>query len=150
MDYFIRHSAWLRRKPFAGGFFPLYELARVDPVKALQGRVVSRTESATAFKISIAGFAVMLASFGFLAAARFNVYLGFAGAFFLPDWSKHDHRAGAGHQWLALRKKKTLYLRQRASRPDSSSKYPHQPQPHCGGNCSVYDCPFHAGRVWGQ
>ena len=67
----------------AGGFFPLYELARVDPVKALQGRVVSRTESATAFKISIVGFAVILASFGFLAAARFNVYLGFAGAFFL-------------------------------------------------------------------
>ena len=49
----------------AGGFFPLYELARVDPVKALQGRVVSRTESATALKIAGAGCALIIRASGF-------------------------------------------------------------------------------------
>ena len=67
----------------AGGIFPLYELARIDPVKALRGRSVSRAEGATAYRIAAAGCAVLLLSLVFLFGARINVYLGFAGAFFL-------------------------------------------------------------------
>jgi len=67
----------------AGGIFPLYELARTDPVKALQGRVTGGGEGITALRLAAAGCAVMLAGIGFLYGARVNVYLGFGGAFFL-------------------------------------------------------------------
>jgi putative ABC transport system permease protein len=67
----------------AGGFFPLVELARTDPIKALQGRVKSRAEGTTTLRLAAAGCAVLLLSLVFLAGARINVYLGFAGAFFI-------------------------------------------------------------------
>ncbi len=67
----------------AGGIFPLLELTRTDPVKALQGRVKSRNEGRITRRLTAAGCAALLLSLVFLYGARINVYLGFAGAFLL-------------------------------------------------------------------
>jgi putative ABC transport system permease protein len=64
-----------------GGFFPLAELVRVDPVQALQGRTASRGMKRSVRNAALMGLAVLGASLAILAASSVNVYLGFASSF---------------------------------------------------------------------
>ena len=63
-----------------GGFFPLAELARVDPVQALRGRAASPGVKRSAGKAALAGLGVLGVSLGTLAFST-DVYVGFAGSF---------------------------------------------------------------------
>jgi putative ABC transport system permease protein len=63
-----------------GGFFPLAELARVDPVQALRGRTASREIRRSAAKAALAGLGVLGLSMATLAFST-DVYVGFAGSF---------------------------------------------------------------------
>jgi putative ABC transport system permease protein len=64
-----------------GGFFPLAELVRVDPVQALRGRTASRGMKKSARKAALMGLAVLGASLAIPAASSVHVYLGFASSF---------------------------------------------------------------------
>ena len=66
-----------------GGIFPLVELVRVNPVKAMQGFLSYRGKTGSVIKLGIAGSVILLASGVLFAVASAHVYLGFAGAFFL-------------------------------------------------------------------
>ncbi len=63
-----------------GGFFPLAELARVDPVQALRGRTASRGVKKSAGKAALTGLGVLGGSLAILAFSD-HVYVGFAGSF---------------------------------------------------------------------
>jgi putative ABC transport system permease protein len=66
-----------------GGLFPLVELARVDPILALQGRTVSRGREKMARRAAGAGLAFLGVGGFLLAASSVHVYFGFASAFAL-------------------------------------------------------------------
>ncbi len=66
-----------------GGALPLKELARVDPVRILQGRGASRFQGKQARRAALWGSGMLAASLVFVVAAEVHVYLGFAGAFAL-------------------------------------------------------------------
>jgi putative ABC transport system permease protein len=66
-----------------GGFFPLAELVRVDPVQALQGRTVKRGQRKTVRRAALAGAGMLGISLGLLAASAAHVYYGFASSFAL-------------------------------------------------------------------
>ncbi len=66
-----------------GAFFPLAELVRTDPVRALQGRAASRGQRKTARNAALTGAAFLAVSLGLLRAASFHVYFGFASSFAL-------------------------------------------------------------------
>ena len=63
-----------------GGFFPLAELARVDPVQALRGRTASRGVKKSAGKAALTGLGVLGGSLAILAFSD-HIYVGFAGSF---------------------------------------------------------------------
>jgi putative ABC transport system permease protein len=64
-----------------GGFFPLAELVRVDPVQALQGRTVKPGQRKMARKAAWAGAGILGISLALLAASTIHVYYGFASSF---------------------------------------------------------------------
>jgi putative ABC transport system permease protein len=64
-----------------GGAFPLAELVRLDPVRALQGRVVGLHRGRRAGKMALMGLGIMVVSLAFLPTASQHVYVGFAAAF---------------------------------------------------------------------
>jgi putative ABC transport system permease protein len=64
-----------------GGFFPLVELVRVDPVRALRGRVHDRSSRSRTRKAGVAGLGVVALSVALFPTASLHVYIGFAGAF---------------------------------------------------------------------
>ena len=66
-----------------GGFFPLAELVRVDPVQALQGRTVKRGQRKMVRRAALAGAGMLGISLGLLAASAAHVYYGFASSFAL-------------------------------------------------------------------
>ncbi|NWF56482.1 MAG: FtsX-like permease family protein [Syntrophaceae bacterium] len=66
-----------------GGFFPLAELVRVDPVQALQGRTVKRGQKKMVRKAALAGVGVLGVGLGLLAVSSAHVYYGFASSFAL-------------------------------------------------------------------
>jgi putative ABC transport system permease protein len=66
-----------------GGFFPLAELLRVDPVQALQGRTVKRGQRKMVRRAALAGAGILGISLGLLAASAAHVYYGFASSFAL-------------------------------------------------------------------
>jgi putative ABC transport system permease protein len=63
-----------------GAFFPLAELARVDPVQALRGRIASRGVKRSAGKAALAGLGVLGISLAILYFSV-HVYVGFASSF---------------------------------------------------------------------
>ena len=63
-----------------GGFFPLAELARVDPIQALRGRTASRGVKSSAGKAALTGLGILGGSLAILAFSD-HVYVGFAGSF---------------------------------------------------------------------
>jgi putative ABC transport system permease protein len=63
-----------------GGFFPLAELVREDPIRALQGRTASPGSGKRA---ALGGVGVLAAGILLLIASSFHVYFGFAGSFAL-------------------------------------------------------------------
>jgi putative ABC transport system permease protein len=66
-----------------GGFFPLAELVRVDPVQALQGRTVKRGQRKMVRRAALGGAGMLGISLGLLAASAAHVYYGFASSFAL-------------------------------------------------------------------
>jgi putative ABC transport system permease protein len=64
-----------------GGFFPLGELARVDPVQALRGRTASRGIKRSASKAALTGLGILGLSLTILAMPSVHVYVGFASSF---------------------------------------------------------------------
>jgi putative ABC transport system permease protein len=64
-----------------GGFFPLGELARVDPVQALRGRTASRGIKRSASKAALTGLGILGLSLAILAMPSVHVYVGFASSF---------------------------------------------------------------------
>jgi len=66
-----------------GALFPLLELLRTDPVKALHGRIVSTPAQASFFAASVAGIAVLAVCGVLILMSPLHVYIGFAGAFCL-------------------------------------------------------------------
>ncbi len=66
-----------------GGFFPLAELVRVDPVQALQGRAAKRGQRKMVRKAALAGVGTLGISLSLLAASTAHVYYGFASSFAL-------------------------------------------------------------------
>jgi putative ABC transport system permease protein len=66
-----------------GGIFPLIELIRVDPVRALRGRTAVRGTKGLAWKAALAGIGVLAISLVLFALAKIHVYFGFAGSFAL-------------------------------------------------------------------
>lgn len=66
-----------------GGFFPLVELVRVDPVQALHGRTASRKIKKSAQKAALTGLMALGASLGILTVSDLHVYVGFASSFAL-------------------------------------------------------------------
>ena len=66
-----------------GALFPLADLVRADPVRALYGRHVNRALTKITTRAALAGLAVCTVSVVLFASASTHVYAGFAGAFFL-------------------------------------------------------------------
>ena len=66
-----------------GGFFPLAELVRVDPVQALQGRTARRGQKRMVRNVALAGVGILGICLGLLAASTTHVYYGFASSFAL-------------------------------------------------------------------
>jgi putative ABC transport system permease protein len=66
-----------------GALFPLADLVREDPVRALRGRYANRAWTTITVRAALAGLAVCILSAGLFASASKHVYAGFAGAFFL-------------------------------------------------------------------
>ncbi len=66
-----------------GALFPLADLVRADPVRALQGRHPKRAWTKVTTRAALAGLAVCALSAALFASASTHVYAGFAGAFFL-------------------------------------------------------------------
>jgi putative ABC transport system permease protein len=64
-----------------GGFFPLAELARVDPVQALRGRTASRGIKRSASNAALTGLGILGVSLAILAMPAVHVYVGFASSF---------------------------------------------------------------------
>jgi len=64
-----------------GGFFPLAELRRVDPVLALRGRTASRADKKSAHKAALTGLGILGGSLALLLASSIHVYVGFASSF---------------------------------------------------------------------
>ncbi|MFU8855507.1 MAG: FtsX-like permease family protein [Deferrisomatales bacterium] len=64
-----------------GGYYPLRELLRTDPVAALRGRSDRAAEPASARSAAWAGLGVAALSLALFPAASAHVYAGFAGAF---------------------------------------------------------------------
>jgi putative ABC transport system permease protein len=64
-----------------GGFLPLLELVRIDPVQTLGGRTVSRKSRIKTQKVAGIGLAIMAVSVILLVLSFINVYVGFAGVF---------------------------------------------------------------------
>jgi len=64
-----------------GGIFPLLELVRTDPVKAMQGRIASSEGKARAWKVALVGLAVLALSLVLFSLSSTHVYFGFGGAF---------------------------------------------------------------------
>jgi putative ABC transport system permease protein len=64
-----------------GGFFPLAELRRVNPVQALRGRAASRGIKKSASKAALAGLGIIGVSLALLLASSIHVYFGFASSF---------------------------------------------------------------------
>ena len=66
-----------------GGMFPLLELVRVNPVRAMHGFPVRPGKTGNVIKLGSAGFVILLVSLLLFSLASLHVYVGFAGAFFL-------------------------------------------------------------------
>jgi putative ABC transport system permease protein len=66
-----------------GGIFPLVELVRVNPVRAMQGFLSHRGKTGTVIKLGVGGSVILLVSVALFAVSSTHVYLGFAGAFLL-------------------------------------------------------------------
>jgi putative ABC transport system permease protein len=64
-----------------GGIFPLLELIRTDPVKALSGRVASHESVRKAQKAGLAGLLILFISLGLFLLPGTHIYVGFAGVF---------------------------------------------------------------------
>ncbi|MBP8745183.1 MAG: FtsX-like permease family protein [Syntrophorhabdus sp.] len=64
-----------------GGFLPLLELIRIDPVQTLSGRTVSRKSRIKTQRVAFAGLAIIVVSIILLLLSFINVYVGFAGVF---------------------------------------------------------------------
>ncbi len=64
-----------------GGAYPLWELVRVDPVRALHGRIADASGHRRARAAALAGGAVGAVSAALFLASPTHVYAGFAGAF---------------------------------------------------------------------
>ena len=64
-----------------GGFLPLFELIRTDPIKALSGRVASRESVRKAQRAALAGLFVLLISLVLFLLPETHIYVGFAGVF---------------------------------------------------------------------
>lgn len=64
-----------------GSFFPLAELARVDPVSTLRGRTPQRGNRKKAWKAAVFGAASVAAGCILLYLSHVDVYVGFAGTF---------------------------------------------------------------------
>jgi len=66
-----------------GALFPLVDLVRADPVRALYGRCANRDAAVIAARSAVAGLAAGVVSVFLFTGASDYVYAGFAGAFFL-------------------------------------------------------------------
>ncbi len=66
-----------------GGFYPLLELVRADPVEALRGRTASREMRTSGRKLALAGMGVLAGSAALAGASVLHVYFGFASSFAL-------------------------------------------------------------------
>jgi putative ABC transport system permease protein len=64
-----------------GGFLPLFELIRTDPIKALSGRVASHESARKAQRAALAGLLVLLLSLVLFLLPGTHIYVGFAGVF---------------------------------------------------------------------
>jgi len=64
-----------------GGFFPMAELVRVDPVQALRGRTASRGMKRSARNAALTGLGILGVSLAILAMPSVHVYVGFASSF---------------------------------------------------------------------
>jgi len=64
-----------------GGTFPLLELIRTDPVKAMSGRVASRESVRKAQKAALAGLLILLITLVLFLLPGTHIYVGFAGVF---------------------------------------------------------------------
>lgn len=64
-----------------GGFYPIAELMRTDPVTALRGRAYRRSSRTRARQAAWAGAGVLAVSLALFPPASLHVYAGFAGAF---------------------------------------------------------------------
>ncbi|NWG04256.1 MAG: ABC transporter permease, partial [Syntrophaceae bacterium] len=64
-----------------GGAFPLIELIRTDPIKALSGRVASRESTRKARRAAMAGLLTLLISLVLFLLPETHIYVGFAGVF---------------------------------------------------------------------
>jgi len=64
-----------------GGAFPLLELIRTDPVKAMSGRVTSRESVRKAKNAALAGLFILLSSLVLFLLPGAHIYVGFAGVF---------------------------------------------------------------------
>jgi len=66
-----------------GAVFPLSELVRVDPIRALRGRTARTGGTKWAGKAALGGLGILSMSFFLLIASSFHVYFGFASSFAL-------------------------------------------------------------------
>ncbi len=64
-----------------GGALPLLEIVRAEPLKALSGRVASRTSRHQAHKTSLAALVMIAISVILLTLPHTHIYVGFAGVF---------------------------------------------------------------------
>lgn len=64
-----------------GSILPLVELARTDPVKALQGRSASRRSGKAALRAAYAGMIVLMISLVILLASGKQIYMAYAATF---------------------------------------------------------------------
>lgn len=64
-----------------GGFLPLLELVRVDPIQTLSGRTARRRGRNKTSAIALIGLAILAISIVLLVLSFINVYIGFVGVF---------------------------------------------------------------------
>lgn len=64
-----------------GGFLPLQELVRLNPVEALSGRAASRKAEKKTWHVALVGFCIIALGIALLLMSFLHVYVGFAGIF---------------------------------------------------------------------
>jgi len=64
-----------------GGFLPLQELVRLNPVETLSGRAASRKVEKKTWHVALVGFCIIALGIALLLMSFLHVYVGFAGIF---------------------------------------------------------------------